>query len=169
MHRFLLIAASVVVLASNGGVAAAQSELPESSRACRLYEAAFRAVEPQAARFAGGGEQRRFSYRVFDAPHDKAVARRRSAAGIDLRACPDLEQLVLASGRQIVGTRPVLGVRLIGPAFEHFSRPVRHEGKTYLTYYLNGRDEGVDIVLRQEAGGSWVVETADAWETIVLN
>lgn len=172
MQRLLRLAAALVpllLLAAPGGPASAQSELPEASRQCPLFEAAYRAVEPGLAAAGARPQGRRFSYRVFDAPHDRAAAGTRPAPGPDLRACPDLQQMVLAGGAAIVGSRPVLGVRAIGgPAYDHFSRPVQHDGRTYLTYYIGGKDQGVDITLRREAGG-WVVERADAWETIVLN
>ena len=166
MHRFSrpAVAASLLALALAAGPtapAAAQVQIPEASRRCALYETAFRAVEAQLASREGPGRaDRRFAHETFGRPSPAALAGRRMEPATDLRACPDLQQLVAAAGVRIVD-RPPFGVRgMTAPPYEHFSRPVRADGKTHLTYYVEEDVEWVDLVLTQDPDGQWRAEDA---------
>lgn len=128
-----------------------------------MYEAAFRAVEPAFADFSGLKPDRRFAYNVYGAPRtlqaDEALG-----PATDLRACPDLQQVVLAAGFRIVG-RPLMDARPTGSApYEHFSRPVRRGGVVHMTYWQTDEVRGVDVVLRKQADGAWKAEAVGAFE-----
>lgn len=162
-------AAVLIALSFTAPVAARPSASPED---CAFYEAAYEAVTPLLAENRPRGKDSVFASMTVERAHDPKFGRRQTLEGekgpiLDLAACPALAQRIASGGAPTKFSRPPVLLQVDGPTLETFSRTATKDGAVHVTYYL-GRDAGIDLVLRRGADGSWSVEKAQAWETIVL-
>lgn len=170
MQTLAPAAAAVLLTLSLAGPAAAY---PAATAAdCAFYETVYEAVAPRLDEARYGSRASVFATVALARAHPPGRGMRAALPGrpgpvVDLAACRALVGRIEASGAPVRFSRPPLLRQVDGPYIEYFSRPTEREGKTHVTYYL-GRDAGVDVRLSRRAGGAWVVEAAETWETIII-
>jgi len=155
-------------------IAAPAVAFPDASAAqCAFYETVYAAVGPRLAEARAGEKPSAFATLALERAHEPSIGGPKALPGpigpiVELAGCRTLVESIVAGGAPVRFSRPPILRQVEGPHIEYFSRPVTREGKTHVTYFV-GRDAGVDVTLRQDGEGAWIVEAAKPWELVIVS